>query len=155
MNYNHYVIARALHVIAVVIWIGGVAFVTTVLIPAIRKSHTPDEMLNTFEKLEKKFSFQAKFTTLLTGATGFYMVHVMNAWASMQWWMYLMIFVWAIFTIILFVLEPLILHQWFHQKAKTNPNTAFLLLHLMHIILLSISVIAIFGGVAGAHGFIF
>ena len=30
-------IARALHVLAVVLWIGGVGFVTTVLLPAVRR----------------------------------------------------------------------------------------------------------------------
>jgi uncharacterized membrane protein len=30
-------IARALHVLAVVIWIGGVAMVTTVVLPAVRQ----------------------------------------------------------------------------------------------------------------------
>jgi uncharacterized membrane protein len=29
--------ARALHVLGVVLWIGGVAFVTTVLLPAVRR----------------------------------------------------------------------------------------------------------------------
>ena len=33
-------IARALHVLAVVRWIGGVAFVTTVLLPGIRRLET-------------------------------------------------------------------------------------------------------------------
>ena len=35
-GFNDFAIARALHVLAVLIWIGGVAFVTLVLIPACR-----------------------------------------------------------------------------------------------------------------------
>lgn len=31
------VIARALHVLAVVIWIGGVAIATTIVLPAVRR----------------------------------------------------------------------------------------------------------------------
>ena len=42
MDYQYLVFARALHIIAVVFWIGGVAFVTTVLIPAIRSSQKPE-----------------------------------------------------------------------------------------------------------------
>jgi N-methylhydantoinase A/oxoprolinase/acetone carboxylase beta subunit len=34
MDYHYFALARAAHVLAVVVWIGGVAFVTTVLIPA-------------------------------------------------------------------------------------------------------------------------
>lgn len=152
MNYQNFVIARVLHVIAVVLWIGGVAFVTTVLIPAIRKSQAPEERLKTFELLESKFSFQSKLTTLLAGMSGFYMLHVMDGWLTMSWWTYLMMFVWLVFTLVLFVLEPLFLHKWFHLKAQVTPEQSFFILQLMHIVLLLISLLAIFGGVAGAHG---
>jgi len=152
MEYNQFIIARALHVIAVVLWIGGVAFVTTVLIPAIRNTQSPENRLNLFEALEGKFSFQAKLTTLVTGLTGFYMLYVMGAWSSMQWWVYLMIFIWVIFTVVLFVLEPLFLHKWFHQQAEENSDRAFIFLQVMHIVLLTISLTAVFGGVAGVHG---
>jgi len=152
MEYNQFIIARALHVIAVVLWIGGVAFVTTVLIPAIRNTQSPENRLNLFEALEGKFSFQAKLTTLVTGLTGFYMLYVMGAWSSMQWWVYLIIFIWVIFTVVLFVLEPLFLHKWFHQQAEENSDRAFIFLQVMHIVLLTISLTAVFGGVAGVHG---
>ena len=152
MEYNQFIIARALHVIAVVLWIGGVAFVTTVLIPAIRNTQSPENRLNLFEALEGKFSFQAKLTTLVTGLTGFYMLYVMGVWSSMQWWVYLMIFIWIIFTVVLFVLEPLFLHKWFHQQAEENSDRAFIFLQVMHVVLLTISLAAVFGGVAGVHG---
>lgn len=155
MNYSDFVLARVLHVIAVIIWIGGVAFVTTVLIPAIRKTQSPENRLEIFEILEGKFSFQAKFTTLLAGLTGFYMLHIMNDWSSMQWWIHLMIFVWAIFTAVLFIFEPLFLHKWFHKQATINSEKSFLVLQIMHIILLIISLLAVFGGVAGVHGLLF
>ena len=155
MNYSDFVLARVLHVIAVIIWIGGVAFVTTVLIPAIRKTQSPENRLEIFEILEGKFSFQAKFTTLLAGLTGFYMLHIMNDWSSMQWWIHLMIFVCAIFTAVLFIFEPLFLHKWFHKQATINSEKSFLFLQIMHIILLIISLLAVFGGVSGVHGLLF
>jgi hypothetical protein len=42
-------IARALHVVAVVLWIGGVGFVTTVLLPAVRRLKTPAERVGFFD----------------------------------------------------------------------------------------------------------
>lgn len=152
MDYQHFVIARSIHVIAIVLWIGGVAFVTTVLIPAIRASQTPEERLKTFELLESRFSFQAKLTTLIAAISGFYMLHVMDAWSTMGWWIYLMIMVWFIFTLVLFVLEPLFLHKWFHRKAQQQPERTFVILQTMHIVLLIISSAAVIFGVAGAHG---
>lgn len=158
-DYQYFVLARTLHVIAVVLWIGGVAFVTTVLIPSIRNLPTATDRLALFETLEGKFALQAKATTLVTGISGYYMLDFMNAWdryLHMQfWWLHLMTLVWAIFTLVLFILEPLVLHRWFHQQAVKNSDNAFLWLHRMHKVLLTLSLIAVFGAVAGSHGFTF
>ncbi len=35
-DFQYFVLARTFHVLGVVLWIGGVAFVTTVLIPALK-----------------------------------------------------------------------------------------------------------------------
>ena len=64
-NYSHFIFARALHIAAIVFWIGGVAFVTTVLIPALKNIPEANDRLELFEKLEGKFGFQAKITTLI------------------------------------------------------------------------------------------
>ena len=108
MNYNNFVIARIVHILAVVLWIGGVGFVTTVLIPSLRKTQTAESRLSLFETLEGKFSFQAKVTTLLTGVSGIYMLEVMDAWSRYLsisfWWLHLMTFVWIIFSLVLFIL---------------------------------------------------
>ena len=40
---NEVTIARVLHVFGVVLWIGGVGFVTTVLLPAIRRFEAPEQ----------------------------------------------------------------------------------------------------------------
>jgi len=155
-NFNYFVFARALHVIGVVLWIGGVAFVTMVLIPSLKNINDSSNKLELFEKLEGKFSFQAKLATLVTGVSGFYMVEVMNAWDRYQhlqfWWMHLMTLIWFIFTLVLFVLEPLFLHQWFHEQAIKDSVKTFSLIHLIHKILLALSLLAVFGAVAGAHG---
>lgn len=79
-NFNYFVLARILHVIGVVFWIGGVAFVTNVLIPSLKKIPDIYDRLRLFEKLEGKFSFQAKISTLITGISGIYMIYVVDAW---------------------------------------------------------------------------
>lgn len=158
-DFDVFVLARSLHIIGVVLWIGGVAFVTTVLIPSLKRISVSENRLALFERLENKFSFQAKIATLITGLSGLYMLFFMDAWSrylELQfWWLHLMTFVWFLFTLVLFVFEPLFLHRWFHQKASENSETAFMRLHTMHIILLLLSLIAVFGAVAGSHGFLF
>lgn len=155
-NFDYFVFARAFHVLGVVLWIGGVAFVTLVLIPALKNINDSSNKLELFEKLEGKFSFQAKLATLVTGISGFYMVEVMNAWDRYLhvqfWWMHLMTFIWFIFTLVLFVLEPLFLHQWFHEQAVKDSVKTFSLVHTIHKLLLALSLLTVFGAVAGAHG---
>ena len=159
MNHSHFVIARIVHILGVVLWIGGVAFVTTVLIPSIRRNPSHENRLELFESLEGKFGFQAKITTLMTGLSGVYMLEVINAWSrylSLQfWWLHLMTFVWIIFSVVLFVLEPFVLHRWFHRQAVRDSDKAFSVLQNMHIVLLCLSLVAIVGAMAGSHGYAF
>ncbi|MCK5432897.1 MAG: hypothetical protein KAJ03_09145, partial [Gammaproteobacteria bacterium] len=109
--------------------------------------------------LEGKFAFQARIVTLITGISGYYMLDIMNAWDRYQkiqfWWMHLMTFIWVIFTLVLFVLEPLVLHHWFREQAIKDSENAFTWLHRMHKVLLTLSLLAVFGAVAGSHGFQF
>jgi len=158
-NHDYFILARTLHVVGVVLWIGGVAFVTTILIPSLKQITNADDRLELFEQLEGKFAFQAKIATLVTGASGYFMLDYMNAWERYShlsfWWMHLMTFIWAIFTVVLFVLEPLILHRWFRKQAMKNSEKAFAGLHRMHKVLLTLSLVAVLGAVAGSHGYPF
>ncbi len=153
----YFIIARTLHVVGVVLWIGGVAFVTTVLIPSLKKIADPDNRLDLFEQLERQFAFQARIVVLITGITGYYMLDFLQAWDRYQhltyWWMHLMTFIWVIFALVLFALEPLFLHRWFREQAITNSENAFNWLHRMHKLLLTLSIVSILGAVAGSHGY--
>jgi hypothetical protein len=59
---------------------------------------------------------------------------------------------WAIFSLVLFIGEPLILHRWFHRRALTSPDQAFALLHRLHWGLLGFSVFTVLATVAGSNG---
>jgi uncharacterized membrane protein len=150
-------IARALHVLAVVLWIGGVAFVTTVLLPAAR-SHAPIDRVVFFENVERRFSDQARFMTALAGLTGFYMLVRLDLWDRFHsiayWWMHAMVGVWLLFTVMLFVAEPLFLHQWLQTRAETRPESTFELIERLHQILLALSLVTLIGAVLGSHGLI-
>jgi uncharacterized membrane protein len=149
-------IARALHVIAVVMWIGGVSFVTTVLLPAVRRLKSPDERVTFFDAIERRFAWQARITTLLAGFTGFYMLIRLDLWGrfllAAYWWMHAMIILWLIFTTMLFVAEPMILHRWFDERAKADPEGTFALIEWLHRVLLALSLTTVLGAVAGSHG---
>ena len=149
-------VVRALHVLAVVFWIGGVGFVTTVILPAIRRFKTPEERVAFFAAIERGFAWQARITTLIAGLTGFYMLIRLDLWSrflfASYWWMHAMIITWLIFTVMLFVAEPLILHRWLHARAQVDPEATFRLIEKLHLFLLTLSAITVFGATAGAHG---
>jgi hypothetical protein len=63
-----------------------------------------------------------------------------------------MVAVWAIFTIVLFVAEPLVLHRWFHARATRDPEGTFRLVLRLHRVLLGVSLLTVAGAVLGAHG---
>jgi hypothetical protein len=154
-----YYIARVLHVVGMVLWIGGLAFVTAVLLPAVKRMREPAERVAFFKKVEGGFARQARVTTLLTGLSGFYLLHGLGAWNRFAdahyWWMHAMVLVWGVFTLMLFVLEPLWLHRWFEARAQRDPEGTFSIITRMHWVLLAVSVITIAGAVAGSHGWTF
>lgn len=155
---NEFALARALHVVGVVLWIGGVAMVTTVLLPAVRRMKASEERVAFFEAIERRFAWQARGTTLLTGLTGFYMVDTMEVWGwylePSRWYLHAMTLVWLLFTLMLFVLEPLFLHQWFLRSAERDAARTFAWIERMHRVLATISLVTVAAAVAGAHGWL-
>jgi uncharacterized membrane protein len=153
------VIARALHVVSVVLWIGGMGFVTTVLLPSVRRFKAPNERMELFNQVEQRFAWQARISTAIAGLTGFYMLYRMDMWARFQygayWWMHAMVAVWLLFTLMLFVAEPLVLHNWLLARSQVNPEPTFKIIEWLHRVLLLISLITVLGAVAGSHGLLF
>ena len=150
------VIARALHVLFVVIWIGGVSMATTVALPAVRRGDLGANWLSAFQAIEHRFARQARTAIVVVGLTGFYMVWRLDLWDRFQtasfWWMHAMVCLWLLFAAILFIVEPFILHRHFRQWATERPAVAFAWLHRAHWVLLALSVVTILGAVAGSHG---
>lgn len=154
-----YVLARILHILAIVLWIGGVAMVTTVILPTIRKLNTKEEKLKLFEEIEGRFSRQARISTLITGITGFYMLYLLDGWDRYldihYWWIHAMTLVWLIFTVMLFILEPFVIHKIFKKRVEKDAVKTFSMAQRFHWFLLILSVITIIGAVAGSHGWFF
>ncbi len=151
-------IARVLHVLGVVLWIGGVGMVTTVLLPVTKRLKTAAERIMFFETVERGFAIQARVSTLVTGLSGLYLVHKLDLWQRFAhvefWWMHAMVLVWALFTLVLFVLEPLFLHRWFRERVRHHPESTFTLVIRLHWALLGMSLVTVAGAVAGSHGYL-
>ncbi|WP_176593524.1 hypothetical protein [Sphingobium sp. EM0848] len=149
-------IARTIHVIAILLWIGGVAFVTLVVMPSIHGSNPPEERLSAFHRLEGRFAMQARIWILLAGSSGFWMIYRAQMWERFAdphyWWMYAMLCVWLIFAVMLFLIEPLFLHR--RMKRSVRSVADFRRMEWMHRLLLVFALITVAGAVAGSHGLI-
>ncbi len=152
-------LARAIHVVGVVLWIGGVAMVTTTLLPAVRAFAQDENPVELFERVERRFARQARVVTLLTGLSGFYMLYRMGAWGRYlmleSWWLHAMTIVWLLFSVILFVLEPLVLHRKLSERAERDPEGTLALIQRAHWVLLTLSLVTVAGATAGSHGWVF
>jgi uncharacterized membrane protein len=122
-------LARAIHVLAVVHWIGGVFVVTTIVLPRAHALLDAQEAVAAFEDFEQRFASQAHISILLAGLSGAYMLIKIGAWNSLErasfWWLHLMIAVWILFALVIYVLEPLVLHRLFHEFALRNKDRTF------------------------------
>lgn len=151
---DDFAIARALHLLAVVLWVGGVGFVTTVVTPALRTAHPPAERLAAFHRFERQFVAQARFWVTLAGASGIWMVWRGDLWARFHdlhfWWMHLMFAMWLLFMTMLFVVEPFVLHRAF--AASATPERDFDRIEIMHRVVLTLLLVTILAAALGSRG---
>ncbi len=147
--------ARAIHELSVVLWVGGVGFVTTVLMPVIRHTRPPRERLVTFQPFGNFFAWQARISVALAGLSGFYMIYRLDSWdrfgSGQFWWMDAMLGLWLLFAVKLSNLEMLIFGR--RRATLEDPNgRTFASIQRFHEILLVLSLAVVFVSAAGAHG---
>ncbi|MCB1540612.1 MAG: hypothetical protein KDJ25_07110 [Rhodoblastus sp.] len=149
-------LARALHVAAVVHWIGGLMFVTFVVLPGLGDLPAEQRAAG-FAAVERRFARQARLSVAIAGATGFFMMQTLGLWSALadphMWRLAAMLALWTIFAFMLFVAEPLFLHALFDRRAAVDPVGTHRLLLRMHRVLTVLSLVTVIGAVAGVHGF--
>jgi uncharacterized membrane protein len=149
------IVARAVHILAVVVWIGGVSLVTTVLLPAMRQK-PPETWLREFDAIEHRFAPQARIAALLVLLSGLYMCERYGLWDRFTqgafWWMHLMVALWLLFAAVLFLGEPFLLRRVIHRRAAAAPEATLALMLWLHRALLALSLLVIFAAVAGSQG---
>lgn len=153
---NDVILARALHVLAVVVWIGGVAMATSIVMPAVRRGDLGPDRVKAFSAIESRFKWVARTMVVIVGLTGLYMAERLEIWDRFMsagfWWMHAMVLVWLLFAFVLFIASPFILHGRFRRWATERPDVAFSWLEKAHWVLLVLALITVFGAVAGSHG---
>jgi hypothetical protein len=76
--------------------------------------------LELFEQLEGRFASRAGMVILITGLPGPCMLEYLNSgnrYLQLQFWrIHLMTLIRVVFTFVLFILQPLLLHRRFREK---------------------------------------
>lgn len=144
-----FIIALVIHVISVVIWIGGVAFVTMITFPMIQRAENSLEQVMMFQGVEHRFSKIAKVLVILTGLTGLSLLYE----KGLSFGVWVMIVLWTVYAALLFGLEKLIFKKLFSPQTDEQYDTkkVFTILQTFHWIVLLVSFFAIAAGIWTAH----
>lgn len=144
------------HVLGVVWWVGGLAFVTLVVLPELRRD--PKDAIERFHNVERRFAPQVRTAVLLVGLSGFWMLYRLNLWHVIVmpsfWWLGAMVALWVLFFLMLFVLGPTrVLRRVMSGPIDQNVSVRLARMHYLHVLLLIIALIVVAGGLAGSHGY--
>jgi len=149
-------IAMLLHVLGVIWWIGGLTFVTLVLLPELRRDPTTAQQR--LRAVESRFAPQVRAALLVVGASGGWMLYRLGLWQVLHvpafWWLGAMLALWTVFFLMLFVLGPSgVLKRIMSGPTEQNVAQRLARMHYLHILLWILAVITVAGAVVGSHGF--
>lgn len=149
-------IAIGLHLLGVLWWVGGLAFVTLVFLPLARAGKLGDTQ-TVFHLIEARFAPQVKIALIVVGASGLYMLYRQDAWSWFadphKWWLSAMVLYWLWFALMLFVLGPSGVLKRMMKGSGGNEAAAWKRLHLVHGVLLAIGLVIVFAA-AGRYFFV-
>jgi uncharacterized membrane protein len=143
-----------LHVLSIVIWIGGVAFVTAVVFPTLAGMDDSMAKVQFFMGVERRFQFLAKICVILAGTSGVLLFWQRGAFSSLSaeeasLLVYKFI-VWLVFAVLLFGGEKRLLGAL--VSGQTPPPTVMKRLTVFHWVVLVLSLIAIVAGIRLVRG---
>lgn len=149
-----YTVAVIVHVISVVVWIGGVAFVTMITFPMIQRADSSLEQVFMFQGVEHRFSKIAKVMVILVLLSGIFLMKEKYGFTfdNLGFGVWVMIFLWSVYASLLFGLEKIIFTKLFGKPSDTvDIKKVFNLLQGFHWVVLALSFLAIAAGIWTAH----
>ena len=145
----------AVHVLGVVLWIGGVAFVTMIVFPMIMRMEDSFEKVLFFQGIEHSFARIAKGAVAVVGLTGGWLLYATGEWRVLFSMAgigpTLMLLVWTFYLFVL-LFEGKIFRMIFGGSAAQDAAKIFTLLSRFHWVVLGVSLLAAGVGVWAGHG---
>lgn len=149
--------AIVVHVLSLIWWIGGLAFLTAVEFPALRYLPDESERAEHFRRIEAASRPQVRIALVLSGLSGIALLWGLNAWKWLEqvrfWWLDAMIIYWLVFALLLFVLEPTVMLERLTSNGRGGSVRARRHLHQLHMVLLVVAFIIIAVAAACSRGF--
>lgn len=143
-----------LHVLAVVIWIGGVAFVTAIVFPVLGRMEDSMAKVSFFMGFEKRFQFLAKILVIIAGVTGIFLFSERGGLRSLTNTEALLLgykfSVWLLYFALLFGAEKRLMATLI--SPTTPVEKAFKRMTLFHWVVLILSLLAIISGIRLVRG---
>lgn len=144
----------SIHVIAIILWIGGVAFVTINIFPILMRMEDSLEKVRYFQAVENRFARQARLYALIAGITGAIILFLENGWSGLLsrrgMGILVMILAWLVYVLIL-TFEKSIFKMLFKEPTQ-DVTKIFFKLNIFHWFILTVSFLAVFLGVFLGHG---
>lgn len=144
-----------IHVIGVVLWIGGVAFVTLIVFPLITKMEGSLEQVLFFQRVEHRFAKIAKPCVLIVGLTGAWLLYLTGQWRQLFTLQGIgptaMLLVWGFYVLVL-LFESRLFQLIFSKQGQQDTKKIFHKLNIFHWVVLILSLLAIGIGIWTGHG---
>lgn len=151
-----------IHLLVVILWIGGLGFITILMLPMIIRMEDPLQKVLLFNRIEHKFAPLARVYNVIVGVSGFVMLYITGAYKGIFTTgglpLLFMIAVWVFWAVMLFVLEPIVVRKMIERMQRSGEameiETIFSRMNRLHIVLLILSLLAATAGAVFTHGFI-
>ncbi|HLC15778.1 MAG TPA: hypothetical protein VJL89_06090 [Thermodesulfovibrionia bacterium] len=144
-----------IHVLGVVLWIGGVAFVTLIVFPLITKMEGSLEQVLFFQRVEHQFAKIAKLCVLIVGLTGAWLLYLTGQWKQLFTFQGIgptaMLLVWSFYVLVL-LFERRLFQLIFSKQGQQDTKKVFHKLTVFHWVVLGLSLLATVIGVWTGHG---
>lgn len=145
----------AIHVVTVVLWIGGVSFVTMIIFPMLLRMNESLEKVLMFQRVESVFARHARYYAWVAGIIGFLLLWLKDMhnilFTKHTAGVSVMLVVWIFYTLVL-TFEKKIFAILFSDPKKYDAEKIFARLARGHWIIMGVSLAAVFFGVLFGHG---
>ena len=155
-----FLLMHIVHILTVILWIGGLAFVTGIVLPMVIKTPDALQKVLTFQRIEHRFAPLAKAYNIVVGITVFIMVW-QTGWYELYftkdgWALTFMTAVWLFWFIMLVGLEPIVIRKMLDRMAREGATMdidgIFKKVKTLHWFMVAISLAAAAAGAIAAHG---